>query len=463
MPSRSRGDRAPRSVMPLAVAEEERGRILDRDQSLLRHAEHADLVDATRTGSSSRAGRGGPASSRPRSKARCRRCARVSWVPRSRRPFVTWPTTNTVVPLSFAKRMSRAAHSRTWPTFPGAPSRSPVKTVWIESTIIADGARRAAVARIVSSIVSPSSPRRPTVRQAVGAQLHLERRLLARDVQGAAMPAACSCAATWRRSVDLPAPGSPPSSTMEPGTIPPPSTKSNSRGRCAGGDLRRRSHRECAAWGRPIHRCRAPRDARLAPRGASDERARCGHFLDERVPLAARVALPDHRSARRRTRCSGRPSSLWPCIGLPAGSRLRILAGPARSVTLEARELLVEIQVARCRSARCAASHDDLGAALRSRAVPLSRCRRRPDVVDLGTKNEHRRGPRPARSRPTRARSESCGRLDSPVRCSGARESCESAIDRDRQFLGEHLERARDLTDLLLPVLGTRGPWMSCR
>jgi hypothetical protein len=76
-------------------------------------------------------------------------------------PFVTCPTTNTVVPLSLAKRMSRAAHSRTWPTFPGAPSRSAVKIVWIESTIITCGDCDDAVARIVSSRVSPSSATSP--------------------------------------------------------------------------------------------------------------------------------------------------------------------------------------------------------------------------------------------------------------------------------------------------------------
>ena len=41
-----RGDRAPRRVMAFAIAEEERRRVLDRNQPLLRHAEHADLVDA---------------------------------------------------------------------------------------------------------------------------------------------------------------------------------------------------------------------------------------------------------------------------------------------------------------------------------------------------------------------------------------------------------------------------------
>src|SRR6476659_2127567 len=36
------------------------------------------------------------------------------------------------------------------------------------------------------------------------------------------------CAADCRSSVDLPMPGSPPSNTSDPGTSPPPSTRSNS-------------------------------------------------------------------------------------------------------------------------------------------------------------------------------------------------------------------------------------------
>ena len=57
---------------------------------------------------------------------------------------------------------------------------------------------------------------------------------------------------------------------------------------------------------------------------------------------------------------------------------------------------------------------------------------------------------------PDSRRSESCGRLFSPVRCSGARDSCESATTGTRSSLRERLEPARDLADLLLPALGVR-------
>src|SRR2546425_12318622 len=83
-------------------------------------------------------------------------------------PRVTWPTSSTAGPVSLANRMSRAAHSRTWS--------------------------------------GDSSPETYSVR----------------------IPACSRRAAHWSSSVDLPIPGSPPTSTTDPGTIPPPNTKSNS-------------------------------------------------------------------------------------------------------------------------------------------------------------------------------------------------------------------------------------------
>ena len=43
-----------------------------------------------------------------------------------------------------------------------------------------------------------------------------------------ARPEAATRSRTCRSSVDLPIPGSPPTSTSEPGTMPPPSTRSSS-------------------------------------------------------------------------------------------------------------------------------------------------------------------------------------------------------------------------------------------
>ena len=86
-------------------------------------------------------------------------------------------------------------------------------------------------------------------------------------------------------SVDLPMPGEPPSSTSEPGTRPPPSTRSSSpipvcrRGTAA--PRRRRAVTGLTAAG---GRAAARRRGRPADAAGRD-------FLDERVPLAAARAL----------------------------------------------------------------------------------------------------------------------------------------------------------------------------
>src|SRR5437588_872980 len=83
-------------------------------------------------------------------------------------PFVTCPTSSTAGPVSFANRMSRAAHSRTWPTLPGAPSSSSGYGVWIESTNTTFGSRARARGRTgglpdgAACLLSERPPARPT-------------------------------------------------------------------------------------------------------------------------------------------------------------------------------------------------------------------------------------------------------------------------------------------------------------
>ena len=82
-----------------------------------------------------------------------------------------------------------------------------------------------ATSRAATSMPSPRAPLTSQA-EARGAQSDLGRRLLARRVQdapGGARRAAPHSAST---SVDLPIPGSPPRRTSEPGTRPPPSTRS---------------------------------------------------------------------------------------------------------------------------------------------------------------------------------------------------------------------------------------------
>ena len=185
-------------------------------------------------------------------------------------PLVTWPTRNTATPASFAKRWSRAAHSRTWPTLPGAPSRSGEYTVWMESTKSADGRLSAARASTVSSSVSPRNVTSPAGSARRSARMRTCAADSSPDTYSAPLPACWRRAATWRSRVLLPMPGSPPTSTTEPGTTPPPSTKSNSprpvgqrvvspdstsrrrtgaaaAARCGGAPSRRRSARTRAA------------------------------------------------------------------------------------------------------------------------------------------------------------------------------------------------------------------------
>ena len=68
--------------------------------------------------------------------------------------FVTCPTRKTDTPAFFPKKARRAAHSRTWPTEPGAPGRSEENTVWIESTISVPGESSPVAERIRSRDVS---------------------------------------------------------------------------------------------------------------------------------------------------------------------------------------------------------------------------------------------------------------------------------------------------------------------
>ncbi len=107
---------------------------------------------------------------------------------------------------------------------------------------------------------------------------------LRRRCRSTRWPARASAAAAWISSVDLPMPGSPPSSSTEPRTKPPPVTRSSS----ARPEGRRGA--SCGLAGQRLERERpalARRRGRAPPGGASLRRA----FLDQRVPLAAGVAF----------------------------------------------------------------------------------------------------------------------------------------------------------------------------
>src|SRR5260370_33105 len=70
--------------------------------------------------------------------------------------FVACPTRKIGTRISFARRMSRAADSRTWVTLPALPSKPASLTVWIESTIASAGDSPRMASQIASRSFSGS-------------------------------------------------------------------------------------------------------------------------------------------------------------------------------------------------------------------------------------------------------------------------------------------------------------------
>ena len=137
-----------------------------------------------------------------------------------------------------------------------------------------------ATTRIASPTGPPASPRRPARSRT------WDGRFLARRVQARRRRAAATPAAAWSRSVDLPIPGSPPSST----------TRARPRDRRPGRGRARRCPRAAAAR----RRRSPPRDSGpaltaparpLAPLQRSRPRRLANDGLDERVPVATGAAL----------------------------------------------------------------------------------------------------------------------------------------------------------------------------
>ena len=131
------------------------------------------------------------------------------------------------VPVCLANLTSIAALSLTWETLPGAEATSAMCITWIESMTRILGRFFSAIAQTVSTEVSAiissfwvGKPKR-LARMATcwgdSSPVTYNALLLSAMAQSV-----CS------NTVLLPAPGSPPSSTQDPGTNPPPRTKSNS-------------------------------------------------------------------------------------------------------------------------------------------------------------------------------------------------------------------------------------------
>ena len=122
----------------------------------------------------------------------------------------------------------RSATSRTWPTEPAAPVSSAAISVWTLSMTQTSGL----VASSVASTVARSVSARAGTSSAPSGSRAARRRTWAADSSPVTYrtprPARARLPSAIAVSVDLPMPGEPPSRTTEPGTTPPPSTRSSS-------------------------------------------------------------------------------------------------------------------------------------------------------------------------------------------------------------------------------------------
>ena len=142
--------------------------------------------------------------------------------------LVTWPMSRIGMPLALAAATSRATAPRTCEGLPGPPATVASNSVCTESTTASGGWRLSIVAMTVS--------RSPSIKTWTVGEAHPTRRARSPSCSADSSPEQYSAAdsglphrwATCSARVDLPIPGSPPSSTTDPGTRPPPRTRSTS-------------------------------------------------------------------------------------------------------------------------------------------------------------------------------------------------------------------------------------------
>ena len=149
--------------------------------------------------------------------------------PASAPSFVTCPTSTSEKPRDFASRISSKLVARTCPTVPGALSIVSSHMVWIlsitTSARLGSASSEAAISRTLIAAAScsgaSSSPKRC-------ARIRTWSIDSSPEIYSTRRPLRATAAAACSISVDLPIPGSPPTSTTEAGTNPPPSTRSSS-------------------------------------------------------------------------------------------------------------------------------------------------------------------------------------------------------------------------------------------
>ena len=123
--------------------------------------------------------------------------------------------------------VSSSADSRTCETLPGEELTEETDSVWMESTTTISGLLSSIVSRICSASVAEVSSTRSPVTPSRFARSLICRRLSSPETYSTRR-SPCSVRHICSSTVDLPMPGSPQTKIAAPGTIPPPSTRSNS-------------------------------------------------------------------------------------------------------------------------------------------------------------------------------------------------------------------------------------------
>ena len=125
----------------------------------------------------------------------------------------------------FASCTSRCAHPRTCTTEPGDEPSSGSTTVWMESITTSEGAMVSIEEMMLGNDISGKSQR-----SGRNAPSRSARRRTCCALSSAVTynVAPVVCANSCSNKVLFPMPGSPPNKVTEPGTRPPPSTRSNS-------------------------------------------------------------------------------------------------------------------------------------------------------------------------------------------------------------------------------------------
>src|SRR6266542_1496496 len=226
--------------------------------------------------------------------------------------------------------------------------------------------------------------------------------------------------------VDLPMPGSPPTSVTEPGTIPPPSTKSNSARPVRQRSTAAPATADSRMGGWPDGALRSA-DPPIRPTGSSTNEFQAPHASH----------FPPHFGWSA-------PHSVQRNTDLPLDTD-RSLAG---GVVVEAGEFLLEVQLHRPRRAIALLSDDHFGKALDALVRlgvdrPVVELLPVDEADDIGVLLDG-------------ARLAEVGKLRAamlPAALLGRPGQLRDRDDRNVELFGERLERPRDVGDLLLAIL----------